>query len=155
MQRDERTFAMVKPDAFYRGKVSAVIDRFEEAGLRISMAYTTEPDEQTVRQHYSDVAAEHGEELMDQLVDYLADEPVMSMVIEGRNSIEKARSMAGDTEPLAALYGTIRGDHSSYSFDDAEIEDVALPNLVHAADSPESADEEIEPYEEVLAYRED
>lgn len=144
MQRDERTFAMVKPDAFYRGKVADVIDRFEDAGLRIAMAYTTEPDEEQVRQHYSEVAEEHGEELMGQLVDYLANEPVMPMVIEGRNSVEKVRSMAGDTEPIEAPYGTIRGDHSSYSFDDAEIEEVALPNLVHTADSSESADEEIE-----------
>lgn len=140
----ERTFAMIKPDAFYRGEVAEVLGRFEDAGLQVTMAYTTEPDPGQVREHYADVGATHGDELMDQLVDYMADEPVMPLVLEGRNSVQKVRSMAGETQPLEAEQGTVRGDLSSYGFDDTVDEDIALPNLVHAADSPESAQREIE-----------
>lgn len=140
----ERTFAMIKPDAFYRGEVAEVLGRFEDAGFRVAMAYTTEPDEGQVREHYADVAETHGDELMDQLIDYLADEPVMPLVLEGRNSVRKVRSMVGGTEPREAGQGTVRGDLSSYGFDDSREEDVALPNLVHAADSPGSAEREIE-----------
>lgn len=139
----EQTFAMIKPDAFYRGRVADVIDRFEDAGLTVAMAYTTEPDPDRVREHYSDIAADE-DELIDQLIDYMAGEPVMPMVLEGRNSVEKARSLAGETQPLGADEGTIRGDLSSYSFDDCDTEAIALPNLVHAADSAAAAQREIE-----------
>ena len=152
----ERTFAMIKPDAFYRGAVAEVLGRFEDAGLQVAMAYTTEPDPDQVRQHYADVGETYGDDLMDQLIDYMADEPVMPLVLEGRNSVRKARSMAGETQPLEAENGTVRGDLSSYGFDDAQDEAVALPNLVHAADSQESARREIELWgldDHTVAYR--
>ncbi|MDY6777928.1 MAG: nucleoside-diphosphate kinase [Candidatus Nanohaloarchaea archaeon] len=142
--RHERTFAMIKPDAFYQGRIADIVEQFEEAGMTISMAYTTEPDEEKVREHYSEVQEEGRYDLLERVVDYLAGEPVMPMVLEGRNSVEKVRNLTGGTSPLEAGNDTIRGKYSSYSFKDAEKEGIALPNLVHAADSREAAEEEIQ-----------
>ena len=52
---------------------------------------------------------------------------------EGERAVEAFRALAGATDPVKALPGTIRGD---YALEVGE-------NMVHGSDSPESADREI------------
>ena len=52
---------------------------------------------------------------------------------EGERSIEAFRALAGATDPVKALPGTIRGD---FALEVGE-------NIVHGSDSPESAEREI------------
>ena len=63
--------------------------------------------------------------------------PVTAIVIEGEQCIAGFRSLAGTTDPTKAAPGSIRGDFGR---------DWGTPtqeNIVHASDSPESADREI------------
>ena len=57
----------------------------------------------------------------------------MVLVLEGPSAIESVRTMNGATNGVAAAPGSIRGD---FSLSNRE-------NLVHASDSPESAQREI------------
>ena len=68
----------------------------------------------------------------------------LALVMSGVNAITKARSLIGSTEPATAAPGTIRGDLSSDTIKRADAEDRGLYNLVHAADSHDSARNEIE-----------
>jgi nucleoside-diphosphate kinase len=58
----------------------------------------------------------------------------VAMVVEGERAIEAFRALAGATDPVKALPGTIRGDYAL----------VTRENMVHGSDSPESALREIE-----------
>jgi nucleoside-diphosphate kinase len=64
-------------------------------------------------------------------------------VLAGANAIAKVRALIGPTEPASAPPGTIRGDLSSDTIQRADDEDRGLYNLVHAADSRDSARSEI------------
>jgi len=51
------------------------------------------------------------------------------MILEGRNAVAAARQVIGATDPLFAAPGSIRGDYAL----------IMRHNLVHGADSDESA----------------
>ncbi len=82
----------------------------------------------------------------DRLLKYITSAPVVAMVISGKEVIEVARRMAGKTDPLEAMPGTIRGDFSL---------DIEEGNIIHTSDSKESAEREIEIFflrEELFDY---
>jgi nucleoside-diphosphate kinase len=59
--------------------------------------------------------------------------PIVAMVLEGENVIQRNRELMGATNPKEALPGTIRRDFAS----DVE------KNIVHGSDGPETAAQEI------------
>src|SRR5699024_8929996 len=71
------------------------------------------------------------------LVEFMKSGPVLAAIAEGHRVIEGFRTLAGTTDPTAALPGTIRGDFGR---------DWGLKvqqNLVHGSDSVDSAEREI------------
>jgi nucleoside-diphosphate kinase len=126
----ERTLVFIKPDGVQRGLVGEIILRLEKRGLRIVALKMLRMSEQLAETHY----AEHkGKDFFDPLVRHVTSGPVVAMVLEGERAIELVRRMIGNTNPAEAQPGTIRGD-------------LALTtrlNLVHASDSPASAEVEI------------
>lgn len=127
----ERTFLMVKPDGVQRGHIGEVVSRLEERGLRIVAMKMMQLDRKTAEEHY----AEHeGKDFYDPLLDYITSGPVVTMAIEGESAISLVRNMVGETDPKDADPGTIRGDFGI---------DIGR-NIVHAADSPESAERELD-----------
>lgn len=77
------------------------------------------------------------------LVDFLSSGPVIAVVMEGKDAIAKIRELAGNTIPVLAESGTIRGDHSDDSPSKANAEKRAIKNLVHASGDKAEADFEI------------
>lgn len=126
----ERTFVMVKPDGVHRGLVGEVISRLERKGLKIVAMKMLWIAKEMAENHY----AEHrGKPFFSALVDYITSGPVVAMVVEGKNAIKVVRTLVGATNPVEAAPGTIRGDFGL---------DVGR-NVVHASDSPQSAEREI------------
>jgi nucleoside-diphosphate kinase len=125
----ERTLILIKPDAVRRGLIGEVISRIEHKGLRVIAMELRTIDRETAQTHY----AEHvGKPFFDPTVDFVTGGPAVALVAEGTRAIEAFRALAGATDPVRALPGTIR----DYALD--------LPqNLVHGSDSPESAEREI------------
>jgi len=121
MSEYERTFVMIKPDAFARGLVGTVISRLEDRGLKLVGMKTEILDEETAHEHY----AEHTDKpFFGDLVSFITSGPVVPMVWEGEDATRQVRRMIGETDPLEADAGTIRGD---YALDLGR-------NVVHAAD---------------------
>ena len=125
----DRTLILVKPDAFARNLTGEIIARFERKGLRISALQYRQLDRGIAEQHY----AEHkGKSFFGELVEFITSGPLVAMVLEGRDAVRAARQVIGATNPLEAAPGSIRGDFA------LEIGQ----NLVHGADSWESAQRE-------------
>jgi nucleoside-diphosphate kinase len=126
----ERTLILVKPDAVRRNLIGDVISRIERKGLRVVAMDLRTIDRETAQVHY----AEHtGKSFFADVVDFITSGPVVALVAEGERAIEAFRALAGATDPVKALPGTIRGD---YALEVGE-------NIVHGSDSPEAADREI------------
>lgn len=126
----ERTLVIIKPDALQRRLVGEVIQRFERKGLKIVGLKMLRISEEMAREHYK---VHEGKPFYEPLVRYMTSGPCVAMVVEGMKGVGVARKLAGTTFAAEADPGTIRGDLAlSYRF-----------NIVHCADSNESADREI------------
>lgn len=126
----QKSFVMMKPDAVARRLMGKILSRFEEKGLQIIGVKLMQIDEELAKTHYG----EHADKpFFDDLVKYITSSPSLAMVIKGEDAISTIRKMVGATNPLEADLGTIRGD---YAMDTGR-------NIIHASDSPESAEREI------------
>ena len=126
----QRTFTILKPDTVKAGKAGAVISEIERAGFRIRAAKML---------HLSKAQAEgfyyvHKERpFFGSLVSFMTEGPIVAMVLEADNAIEKLRKVMGATDPAKADDGTIRKQFGT------NIE----RNAIHGSDGPETAAFEI------------
>jgi nucleoside-diphosphate kinase len=128
---------MVKPDGVARGLEYEVILRVERSGLRIvrrkALSLSTEQAAELYRPHL-------GKKFYSGLVKFITSGPVIACVVEGDNAISRLRKLMGDTDPLAAAPGTIRGDPRE---EEVINEEGIIKNLVHGSDEKESAEREM------------
>ena len=128
----ERTFVMIKPDGVHRGLVGEVISRLESRGLKLVAAKVVQLDTSTAEDHYG----EHADKpFFEGVVEFITSGPVVPMVWEGEDAVRQVRQMIGETDPLDASPGTVRGDFAL---------DIGR-NVVHASahDDPGANDREI------------
>jgi nucleoside-diphosphate kinase len=121
---------MIKPDAVARGLVGRVVQRFEDAGLKVERM---ELGVVTAQQAAANYAEHAGKPFYDGLIDYITSGPVVKMVVSGPDAVIVCRKLMGATNPRDAAPGTIRGDFGL----------IMDANVVHGSDSPESAAREI------------
>ena len=169
----EKTLVLIKPDAFKRGLVGEIILRFERVGLRLEEMKIVNATTKIVGQHYpddknwvrsvgkktvdaykkynlniaedlgTDDALKVGKLVRKWLIYQLTSGPVVALILSGNHAIEVVRKIIGNTIPLFAELGTIRGDFSIDSPDLSIKEKRALQNLVHASATIEEAKREI------------
>ncbi|HXQ93841.1 MAG TPA: nucleoside-diphosphate kinase [Thermoplasmata archaeon] len=126
----ERTLVLVKPDGVKRGLVGEIVGRLERKGLKIVAAKFVRVPAELAQRHY----AEHlGKPFYPGLVAHITSGPVVALALEGRAAISVVRVLVGATNPQTAAPGTIRGDLAL----------AMTPNLIHASDSPASAEREL------------
>jgi len=121
---------LVKPDAVRRNLIGDVISRIERKGLKVVAMDLRTIERETAQAHYAEHA---GKSFFADVVNFITSGPVVALVAEGERAIEAFRALAGATDPVKALPGTIRGD---YALEVGE-------NVVQGSDSPEAADREI------------
>lgn len=127
----EKTFIMVKPDGVKRGLMGEVISRIEKKGYKINQAKLFKPSKELVEEHY----IEHkGKGFFGELVDYIKEQNVMAIEVEGEDVVEVMRLLIGNKDPKSASPGTIRGDLACS----------LSQNIVHGSDSKESAVRELD-----------
>jgi nucleoside-diphosphate kinase len=127
---NERTLAIVKPDAVSRSLTGEILKRIEASGLRICalklMRLTRAQAEQFYQVHKT-------RPFYASLCSYMSSGPVTVAVVEGEQAIARWRELMGATDPLKASAGTIRKDLG------VDVE----KNAVHGSDAPETAAVEI------------
>lgn len=120
----------MKPDAVERRLIGRILGIYEEKGLKITALKMFKPSRELVEAHY----VEHKDKpFFHELVAYLSGGMVCALIIEGENVVRTVRKINGATDPAEAEMGSIRGQ---FALSKQE-------NLVHASDSPESAEREI------------
>lgn len=121
-----RTFTMIKPDAFGAGNSGAILKMIEEGGFSVKAMKLTRLSEEKAGQFY----AVHKERpFYNDLVKYMSSGPIIAMILEKDNAVEDYRKLIGATDPAKAEDGTIRKLFAT------SIE----ANAVHGADSDENA----------------
>jgi nucleoside-diphosphate kinase len=126
----ERTLSIIKPDGVSRGLIGDVIKRFEQNDIKIiamKMVHLTQADAEKFYAVHKD------RPFFGSLTDFMTSGPIVPMILEGENVIEKNRTLMGATNFKEADEGTIRRDFAT------DIE----KNVVHGSDSPETAADEI------------
>ena len=104
----ETTLVLIKPDAIQRNLSGKIINRIENTGLKIVGLKMMKIDKKLAEKHYQ----EHQEKpFFENLVDFISSSPVLAIAISGPNSIQKIRTLMGQTNPLDSPPGTIRGDY--------------------------------------------
>ena len=139
----ERSLVLIKPDAVQRALAGQIISRLERKGLKIVAMKMLHMDRDLAERHY---AVHKGKPFFDDLVGFITSGPLIAIVFQGENAVQVIRQMMGETDPVKATAGTIRGD---FGIDIGH-------NLVHGSDSPENASKEIDLFfsaKEILDYR--
>lgn len=127
----EKTVVIIKPDGIQKNIIGEIIRRFEKEGFRLSALKMVELTDELLDVWY----VHHKEKpFFPELKDFMKESPVVSMVITGHNVVTRVREMCGPTNSDTAAKGTIRGDFG----------EGVQRNIIHASDSVESADREIE-----------
>jgi len=126
----QRTLVLVKPDGVKKCLIGEIVSRLEKKGLKITAMRMLQMDKALARKHY---AVHDGKPFFAGLVEFITSGPIVAVVVEGDKSVEVVRKLMGETDPVKAAPGTIRGD---YGLDIGE-------NLIHGSDSEENAQKEI------------
>jgi nucleoside-diphosphate kinase len=139
----QQTLILLKPDCVQRRLLGAIIQRFEQKGLRLAAMKLVQASRGLAEKHY---AVHKGKPFYDGLVQFVTSGPTVAMVWEGREAVAVARTLMGPTDGTKAPPATILGDFA------LSIQN----NLVHGSDSPENAVAEIAIWfkpEELVSYR--
>jgi nucleoside-diphosphate kinase len=139
----DRTLVVIKPDGVQRSLTGRIIQRFEDAGLKIVAMKMVWIDKDFAKKHYFDLEERRGEKVFRTMTDYLVLGPVVAMVLEGVESADNVRRLVGATEPKSAAPGTIRGDFTHHSFAHADTANREIRNVIHASGNAEEAKYEI------------
>lgn len=123
---NNKTFTMIKPDAFNAGNAGAITKMIEEAGFSIKAMKLTKLTKETAGKFY----AVHSERpFYNDLCAYMSSGAIIAIILEKENAVEDFRKLIGATNPAEAAEGTIRKIFAK------SIE----ANAVHGSDSDENA----------------
>lgn len=121
-----KTFTMIKPDAFGAGNSGAITKMIEEAGFSIKAMKLTKLTPEKAGEFY----AVHKERpFYKDLCAYMSSGAIIAMILEKDNAVEDFRKLIGATDPTKAAEGTIRKIFAK------SIE----ANAIHGSDSDENA----------------
>lgn len=140
----ERTLVVLKPDAVARSLVGRIIQRIDDAGLKIVGVKMAMMDDEFTRKHYFDLEERHGKAVYDATAKSIQRGPVIGLVVEGVEAVANVRRLVGGTYPNEAPPGTIRGDFSHQSKAYCLDQDKGVANLVHASGNVDEAKYEVQ-----------
>lgn len=122
-----RTFTMIKPDAFSKGHSGLILDHVLKAGFRLAAMKLTSLSSEKAGEFY----AVHKERpFYGELVEFMSSGPIIAAILEKENAVASFRELIGATDPAKAAEGTIR---KLYAGSLAE-------NAIHGSDSDENAE---------------
>ena len=127
----ERTYVMLKPDAYNRKLMGEIIKRIEQKNFVITDMKMFNLSKKILSEHYANVI---DKPFYPNLEKMMMSGPVVGMIVEGENVVKGMLILRGPTNWLEAMPGTIRGDFANNT----------TYNLMHSSDSIENAEIEIE-----------
>jgi nucleoside-diphosphate kinase len=128
---NERTLAIIKPDAVKKKVVGKIIQRIEDEGFEISRVKMVDLTKEEAKGFY---VVHKDKRFYDSLTNFMSSGKIIVMLLERENAIAQWREVMGGTDPAQAKPGTIR---RSFGFS-------VERNAVHGSDSPATAEWEID-----------
>ena len=126
----ERTLSIIKPDAVERELEIKIKKIFLDNKLNIVESKKIQISKEEAEDFYR---IHQTKPFYEKLCSYLSSGPIIVMILDGENAIQKNRDLMGATDPQKAKNGTIRKLYG-ISID---------KNSVHGSDSPKNAKAEI------------
>jgi nucleoside-diphosphate kinase len=126
----ERTYAMIKPDAYSKGHMGEIISMIEQKGFKIIHARLFKFTDISASQFYD---VHQGKPFFDGLIEFMTSDKVMGLVLERENAVKEWRDLMGATNPADAAPDSIRGKFGGGMPD----------NATHGSDSVQNAKKEI------------
>ena len=122
----ERTLAIIKPDAVERRLAGRIIQRIEAEGLQIRAMRTIHLSKREAEGFY---AVHRERPFFGSLTEFMSSGPAIVMALEAPAAIKKWRSLMGATDPAKAEAGTLR----------KELAESIERNATHGSDAPDTA----------------
>jgi nucleoside-diphosphate kinase len=122
----ERTFAIIKPNAFADGNSGKILSRIYQEGFNVvglKKLYMSSVEASGFYYVHKD------KPFFGELVDFMASGPCIVMVLEAEGAIKKWRDLMGATNPAEAAEGTLRKEFG---------ESLGV-NATHGSDAPDTA----------------
>jgi|SRR3954471_15432071 nucleoside-diphosphate kinase len=126
MKTQQRTLAIIKPDAVKRNATGDILQSINEKGFRIIGMHMLEITQEQAEGFY---AVHAGKPFFNSLCDFMSTGPIIVLALEKENAIADWRKLMGATNPVNAEAGTIRKKWA------ASIE----ANAVHGSDAEDTA----------------
>ena len=127
---ENKTLAIIKPDAVRNGVTGKIYDRIIQAGYKILSAKLLKMTKAQAEGFY----IVHKEKpFYKELTEFMSSGPCMVLALEKENAVLSWRENIGTTNPTEAGEGTIRNDFATN----------VQENAVHGSDSNENAQKEI------------
>ena len=127
---NNRTFAIIKPDAVKNGNTGKIYDRILKADFKILCAKLLR---MTVDQAEGFYAIDKERPFFNELTEFMSSGACMVLALEKDDAVNEWRKTIGATNPDDADLGTIRKDFATN----------VQENAVHGSDSNENAQKEI------------
>lgn len=127
---NNRTLAIIKPDAVRDNVAGKIISKITEAGFKIKAMKMTRLTNDSAGGFYE---IHKNRPFYNDLVAYMSSGPCIPIALERDNAVSEFRKLIGATDPNEAADGTIR---KLYAKNKAE-------NAIHGSDSDENAAIEI------------
>jgi nucleoside-diphosphate kinase len=121
-----RTFTMIKPDAFENGHSGAILDIILKAGFKLIALKMTLLSAEKAGEFY---AVHNKRPFYGELVDFMSRGPIIAAILEKENAVADFRRLIGATDPAKADEGTIRQLFAASLGE----------NAIHGSDSDENA----------------
>lgn len=127
---NNKTLAIIKPDAVGDNHIGEIISMINKAGFKIKALKMIKLSKDAAKAFYE---IHKDRPFYDELVEYMTSGPCVPIVLEKQNAVEDYRKLIGATDPAKAAEGTVRKLYAkSVQF-----------NAVHGSDSDENAAREI------------
>lgn len=127
---NDKTLAIIKPDAVKDNKVGEIIAMITQAGFKIKAMKMVRLTKTSAEGFY-EIHRERS--FFGELIEYMTSGPCVPIALEKENAVEDYRKLIGATDPAKAAEGTVRKLYArNIQF-----------NAVHGSDSNENAEKEI------------
>src|SRR5689334_19050184 len=126
----QRTLAIIKPDAVERRLIGRILQRIEEEGFQIRAMRRVQMSKREAEGFYE---VHRDRPFFGSLTAFMSSGPAVVMVLEAPDAIRKWRTLMGATDPAKADTGSLRK---------AFAESIER-NATHGSDAPETAAYEI------------
>jgi nucleoside-diphosphate kinase len=127
---EETSLLLLKPDCIAKNLAGEVLQRLLAQGFRLCGCKMIQLTDELLKDHYSHIA---DRPFFPEVANFMKSKPVLAVALAGDDVIAKVRDLLGPTDSKAAAKGTIRGDFG----------DDKMTNVVHASDSLEAAQAEL------------